>query len=172
MQLGQTLYGKRICLRSYTKSDLPFLTEMWFDEENGAYLSDPTRKYVDERYQNVLNHLENSTDGYYLVAQLSDTGAPIGSAGIFPTGDGVCDIGYCVHKRCWQQGYGSEIVQLLLDWAAAHGVHKIMAEVAKDNLPSNRLLQKFGFTAEKESKFGKYNMDVWFPSHIYAKILT
>lgn len=44
-----------------------------------------------------------------------------------------------------------------------------MAEVATDNLPSNRLLQKFGFAVEKKSSFQKYNMDVRFDSYIYAR---
>lgn len=52
-----------------------------------------------------------------------------------------------------------------------HGANKVMAEVAIANLPSNLLLQKFGFAAEKTSTFRKYNMDVQFDSYIYAKVL-
>ena len=63
MKLEQTLYGKRICLRSYEKKDLIFLTDMWFDEENGKYLSDPTKEYVDDVYQKALDTLGESEYG-------------------------------------------------------------------------------------------------------------
>lgn len=59
----------------------------------------------------------------------------------------------------------------MLEWLNNHGAKKVMAEVAADNLPSNRLLQKFGFTVEKTSIFPKYNMNVKFDSNIYAKEL-
>ena len=169
MKRDQNLTGERIVIRNYEPADLNFLTDMWFDEENGKYMSDPTREYVTDAYQNILNDLQHSDDGYYLVVELA--GKAIGSAGIFPTGDDVYDIGYCVHKSRWQQGFGSEIVTLLLTWLTDHGAKKVMAEVAADNLPSNLLLRKFGFEVEKESSFRKYNMDVCFASHIYAKML-
>lgn len=172
MKLNECLIGERILIRNYTQSDLNFMTDMWFDEENGKYMSDPTREYVNDIYRNILNDLENSDEGYYLVAELAEDGEPIGSAGIFPMAEGVYDIGYCVHKSKWQQGFGSEIIMLLLKWLKEHGANKVMAEVAIDNLPSNLLLRKFGFTIEKKSTFHKYNMDVQFDSYIYAKELS
>lgn len=156
-------------LRNHRTSDLPFLTEMWFDAENGKYLSDPTAEFVNDVYQRVLDDLENSRDGYYLVAETVQDGVPVGSAGIFPTADGVCDIGYCVHKSRWRQGFGSEIVALLVEWSTAQGAEKVTAEVAIENLPSNLLLQRFGFSVEKKSSFQKYNMGVRFDSYIYAR---
>lgn len=171
MKIIERMQGERICLRSCTKEDLPFLTDMWFDEENGKYMSDPTREYVDEVYQKALDGLEDSSDGYYLVAELTESGEPIASAGIWQTSEDVYDIGYCVHKSRWRQGFGSEIVSILLSWLERHGAGKVMAEVATENLPSNRLLRKFGFEIEKKSSFCKYNMDVQFDSYIYAKRL-
>lgn len=171
MKIKEPMVGERIVIRNYRKSDLQFLTDMWFDEENGKYMSDPTREYVTDAYQSILDDLENSEDGYYLVVEEEKEGACIASTGIFPTEDGTYDIGYCVHKRKWQQGFGTEIVALLLEWLKNHGANKVMAEVAMDNLPSNLLLQKFGFAVEKTGAFQKYNMNVQFESNIYAKVL-
>lgn len=126
MKLKEPLEGKHIVIRNYEKPDLSFLTEMWFDEENGTYMSDPTRAYADDRYQSI---------------------------------------------SYWCQGFGTDIVTLLLEWLERNGASKVMAEVAVDNLPSNRLLQKFGFEVERASTFRKYNMDVRFDSCIYAKEL-
>ena len=170
MKLEKNILGKRICLRNYEESDLTFLTDMWFDAENGKYLSDPTKEYVDEIYQKALDTLSESKYGYYLVIELVDTGERIGSASMFPNEDKqVFDIGYCVHKSYWNQGYGSETVALLCGWLRENGAKKVTAEVAAENVASNRLLRKLGFTVEKKSEFKKHNMDVQFDSYIYAK---
>lgn len=109
MKIEQPIHGKRISLRNYTESDLTFLTDMWFDEENGKYLSDPIRESVDETFQKALDTLGESRYGYYLVIELSDTHEHIGSACMFPDENKkVYDIGYCILKSKWNQGFGSE----------------------------------------------------------------
>lgn len=171
MKIEKTILGKRICLRNYTESDLTFLTDMWFDEENGKYMSDPARAYVDETFQKALDTLGESEYGYYLVIELAGTRERIGSACMFPDEKKGYDIGYCIHKSKWKQGYGSEAIALMLEWLKANGAEKVTAEVAVDNIPSNMLLLKFGFKVEKKTEFKKYNMDVRFDSYIYAKSL-
>ncbi len=172
MKIETALQGSRIQIRDYRKSDLEFLTDMWFDAENGAYLSDPARAYVDETYQHALDTLEDSPHGYYLVIELADTGETIGSCCMFPDETRkVYDIGYCIHKRHWKQGYGSETISLLLRWMQEQGAEKATAEVAVENAASNALLRKFGFEIEKRSEFKKYHMEVRFDSYLYAKAL-
>lgn len=172
MKIEQNIHGKRICLRNYAESDLTFLTDMWFDEENGKYTSDPTREYVDQVFQQALDTLGESKYGYYLVIELADTSKPIGSVCMFPDEEKkMYDIGYCIHKSKWNQGYGSEAIALVLEWLKSNGAEKITAEVAIDNIPSNRLLRKYGFEVIKEAEFKKYNMDLSFDSYIYAKSL-
>lgn len=172
MKIETALQGSRIQIRDYRKSDLEFLTDMWFDAENGTYLSDPARAYVDETYQHALDTLEDSPHGYYLVIELADTGETIGSCCIFPDETRkVYDIGYCIHKRHWKQGYGSETISLLLRWMQEQGAEKATAEVAVENAASNALLRKLGFEIEKRSEFKKYHMEVRFDSYLYAKAL-
>ena len=173
MRIEKDLLGQRIIIRNYEKSDLDFLTGMWFDEENGKYMSDPTAEYVDEVFQKALDTLGESKFGYYLVIELSDTMESIGSFCIFPGEDRkVYDIGYCIHKKYWKSGYGGEAVSLVLAWLTEQGAEKVTAEVAVDNVASNALLRKFGFEVEKKTAFKKYNMDVRFDSYIYAKTLV
>ena len=114
MKLDRPLEGERIVIRSYAPEDLDFCTGMWFDPENGRYLSDPAREYVDEVFQRALDGLQDSGDGYYLVVERKDGGERIGTCCAFPDEAGkVYDIGYCVHRSCWRQGFGREIVELL-----------------------------------------------------------
>lgn len=172
MKLETALLGNRIRIRNYEESDLEFLTSMWFDEENGKYMSDPTREYVDDAYQKALDALGESPDGYYLVIELTLTGERVGSCCMFPDADQkTYDIGYCIHKKHWQKGYGSEAISLMLHWLKNHGAGHVTAEVAVENIASNALLRKFGFKVEKKAEFKKYHMNVRFDSYLYAKTL-
>lgn len=170
MNIEKNLCGERLIIRNYVKDDLSFSTGMWFDEENGRYMSDPTRDFVDETYQKALDGLQDSTIGYYLIITLKDSDERIGTCCMFPDQIGtVYDIGYCIHKDYWQRGYAAEAVRLLLQWIRKNGGHKVTAEVAVDNAASDALLRKCGFEIERESEFKKYNTDIHFKSYIYGR---
>lgn len=159
-------------IRSYTPEDLDFCTGMWFDPENGRYLSDPTEEHVDEVYRKALDGMERSADGYYLIIELRESGERIGTCCAFPDREGkVWDIGYCIHRSRWKRGYGGEAVNLLTGWIRAQGGTDVTAEAAKENRASCALLERCGFLPVRESSFKKYHMDVSFDSVIYGKKL-
>lgn len=169
MLIDKPLTASRITVRNYKNTDLSYMTAMWFDEKNGKYMSDPTAEYVDSEYQKALDNLENNPNGYYLTVVLNDSNDVIGSACIFP--DEKCevfDIGYCIHKIFWGRKLGSELLTLIIQWIKSHGGREITAEVAKENIASNKLLVKNGFEIKQESRFKKYKMNVWFDSYIYS----
>lgn len=76
MQMKDVLSSGRITIRDYVHTDMPFVSGMWFDTENGKYLSDPTWEYVDAVYQKALDEMENNPAGYYLVIETK--GSPVG----------------------------------------------------------------------------------------------
>lgn len=171
MKLEKELTGKRIIIRSCEKSDLAFYKSMWLDPENGKYMIDPEKEFANEEYLEALSKLDSDEDGYYLTVILH-SGEPIGSFCAFPENGGkVFDIGYCIHKKYWKQGFGSEALSIMIDWISSRGAEKITGEVAVENIASCKLLEKFGFVPEKETEFKKYNMDIKFKSYIYAKEL-
>ena len=172
MHIDKSLSTQRITLRSCQKSDLPFLTSMWFDEENGKYLSDPTEEYVDDKYQAALDEIETRSGGYYLTAVLNDRSQIVGSCFMFPDEKRErIEIAYCIHKAHWRKGYATEILALAAAWAKDNGFTEITAEAAKENTASNLLLRKNGFAVTGESEFKKYNMDISYESYIYSKML-
>ena len=87
---------------------------------------------------------------------------------MFPEENNTYDIGYCIHKDYWKCGYGSEVIEAILAWLRERDVHKVTAEVAKENSASCALLRKYGFKAEKETTFKKWNMDVWYDSYVFS----
>ena len=173
MQIKNAMSSTRIIIRDYLNTDLAFVTSMWFDKENGKYLSDPVRDFVDDIFQKALDGMENNPKGYYLVIEAKNKQCPIGSCCMFPdTEKKSYEIGYCIHKEYWEQGYGSEAVLLIKEWIRKHGGNEIIAEVAKENQASNLLLKKLGFEIIRESKFEKYKMNIHYESYIYRLALN
>lgn len=173
MRVGLPLRGERVVLRDYTPEDLTFCTDLWFDPENGRYLSDPDAAHVDEAYRQALEAMQDSKDGYYFIVELAETGERIGTCCAFPDAAGEeYDIGYCIHKARWRQGYGTETVSLLAGWARAQGGSVLTAEAALENAASCALLKKCGFQVRKAASFRKYHMDAAFESAVFFKKLS
>ena len=86
---------------------------------------------------------------WYGVKDGQEGGAPtlVASGGFFgPPQHGTVEVGYSVLPNFQQNGYGSEMVGALTEWAfAQEGVRRIIASVAVGNTPSARLLRRLGF---------------------------
>lgn len=168
MRIKDSLVGDRIRIRNYEVADKTFCTGMWFDRENGKYLSDPTEEYVDDVYQEAIDTLQDSEDGYYFVVDRIADDQSIGTCCAFPSEDGTnIDIGYCILKEYWRQGYASEVLELLISWAKGNMFGSITAEAAKENVASCGLLEKMGFTIKEETTFKKYRMGITYDSYVY-----
>jgi ribosomal-protein-alanine N-acetyltransferase len=62
-----------------------------------------------------------------------------------PDDEGTVEIGYSVLPAYRRQGFASEAVRALVDWALAQqGVRGIVAECSAENAPSIRVLEKVG----------------------------
>jgi RimJ/RimL family protein N-acetyltransferase len=62
----------------------------------------------------------------------------------------VCRIGYFLDWREQNQGYGTEVLQGVVNWLLNHtDIERIEAGVTLHNVPSYRILEKVGFIREK-----------------------
>jgi GNAT superfamily N-acetyltransferase len=59
--------------------------------------------------------------------------------------DGVVEIGYHVEPGWRREGYATEAVAAMLDWAAGRGIHRIRAAIAPTNAASLAVVRRFGF---------------------------
>lgn len=63
-----------------------------------------------------------------------------------PDTDGMLEIGYSVLRSQRNQGYATEAVTALVEWASEHPeVRRIIAETKRTNAASMRVLEKIGF---------------------------
>jgi RimJ/RimL family protein N-acetyltransferase len=88
----------------------------------------------------------------YAIVRESD-GRAIGDAGFHgpPSAEGEVEIGYALVPRARGMGLARESVELLIAWAQSQpGVRAITARVERDNVGSERLLERLGFTRDGE----------------------
>lgn len=52
------------------------------------------------------------------------------------------ELGYAIGKKYWNQGYGTECLQALIDFMFSLGIHKVIANHITENKASGRIMQK------------------------------
>lgn len=83
--------------------------------------------------------------GHYRITRKSD-GQAIGGIGFKgQPRNGCVEIGYGLAPSARGQGYAAEALTALLTVAADHGVFRVVADTEKDNLASQRTLERAGF---------------------------
>jgi ribosomal-protein-alanine N-acetyltransferase len=83
--------------------------------------------------------------------------AMVGNAGFHgqpgvnaPGHEHALEIGYGILAKHRGQGYATEAVTALLDWARGEGIDHFVASVAPDNEPSLAIIHKLGFVRTGE----------------------
>lgn len=166
--LTNDLITERLILKSTREEHAPLCLDMWLDDEIGKYLGDPPRDKADEKYMNFAKGIEEDETWYPFVAFLKDTNEFVGTGSIVPMEDKMhWDLGYCIHKKYWKQGYGTELIQALIDFGYAKGGRKFTADIAQENIASNAVIKKLGFTIEKEGCFNKQGTNITYDNYTY-----
>lgn len=156
----QTIETKRLNLRNFEKTDALFAISIWNDPEMGEYLADAAMEEIDPEYLKQIEALPDNPICCYLISELKDTHERIGTCSFIPnTNSKAYDIAYCVHKNHWRKGYATEMIQGMITYAKDHGAEKITVCVDKNNVASNAVMKKFGFTIAQESEYKKRGTD-------------
>jgi RimJ/RimL family protein N-acetyltransferase len=158
----------RLILRSTREEDGPFCLSIWLDDEMGRYLADPPREKADEGELNFAKGIETQEGWYPFVAISKENGDSIGTCSAVPSDDQKhWDLGYCVHKKYWRQGYATEMIRALIEFGYGNGGRKFTASVACDNAGSNAVLRKLGFYVEKSGTFRKRHTNIVYNEYTY-----
>jgi RimJ/RimL family protein N-acetyltransferase len=163
------IYGERIRLRRDERSDLPKFVEWLNDPEVRRYL------LVD-----LPISLANEEQWFEKMLKLPDNEQPFGIEirEIEPEGDnkhwrliGNCsfmDINWTVRsaevglfigdKSCWNKGYGTEVVRLLLQLGfGTMNLNRIFLRVYEENRSGIRAYEKAGFVHEGRFRQGAFH---------------
>lgn len=164
----ETIETPRLYLRSFEREDARFAISIWNDPEMGEYLADEAMEEIDEAYLKEIEDLADNEICCYLIAESKETHERIGTCSFIPGKDGLTyDIAYCVHKSQWRKGYATEMVGGMIAHAKQQGAKKITVCVDKENVASNGVVRKFGFTVAKESAYKKRGTDKMCADYLY-----
>lgn len=171
------LIGSRIRLRAADKTDIDgFLT--WVNDPEvteNLMLVWPMSRIEEERwYENML---ERPTSEHVLVIDIKNREHPgewraIGTCQFiqFDWRNRSAELGIMIgEKSCWNQGYGTETMQLLLE----HGfntlnLHRIWLQVYAKNTRGIRAYEKAGFIHEGKFRQAHYQHGRYYDVHLMS----
>jgi RimJ/RimL family protein N-acetyltransferase len=92
---------------------------------------------------------ERDREGATLIVLERSSRTPVGMMILFESDDEklgrTVRLGYLLSETAWGQGLASELVQGFVGWCRKAEIASIMGGVERDNVPSQRVLQKNGF---------------------------
>lgn len=142
------LQTERLLLRAITRGDTQRIFDCWAsDPEVTKYLTWLPHKSVKVTEQVMSFWLTEyeKPDCYRYGIELKATGELIGMIDVVGYVDGEPVIGYCSGRAYWGNGYMTEALKAVTAELFSAGFKSIFIEAAKENIGSNRVIQKAGF---------------------------
>lgn len=142
------LKTERLLLRYITREDVPAIYEGWANDPEVA-------RYVTWNAHEDISVTENRMDFWleeykkpdcyrYGIERLSD-GALMGMIDVVGYHHGNPVIGYCSGRKYWGNGYMTEALKAVTEELFSDGYETIRIEAVRENIGSNRVIQKAGF---------------------------
>lgn len=142
------LQTKRLNLRYITASDADIIYSRWAsDPEVAKFVTwkphqspDVTRAVVDF----WLKDYKNANCYRYGIERKADNEL-MGMIDVVGYHHGKPVIGYCIGKAYWNNGYMTEALEAVVKQLVSDGYKEIIVEAVKDNIGSNRVIERNGF---------------------------
>ncbi|OAH59241.1 MULTISPECIES: GNAT family protein [Bacillaceae] len=171
------LRTERLYLRKMTEADSPCLFKIWSNPDVTKFMNIENFSGENQAKEmiNFLNELsaQNKAMRYTIIE--AKTNQILGSCG-FNTLDYEnmkAEIGYDLDSTFWGNGYGTEAVSCLVDYAFEHlNFIRIEAKVEPENLNSIKVLQKLGFTFEATLRKSEKSKDRFIDLNTYSRLKT
>jgi len=145
-------------LDSLLESDDAFFARYGFVNDGGEYLT-PSAEYLLKEKQRLLDHPEVYPFAVDYLIVVKEHKTVIGSIDFkyLPDEQGVTEIGYGMQPKYEGHGYMTEAVLAMIGLAKENGVTTIVADTLPDNVKSQHVLTRCGFTFTKRE-----NEMLWF----------
>jgi RimJ/RimL family protein N-acetyltransferase len=166
------LEGKRINLRLAEKEDVPLLAE-WLSDVGfaGDYQHFPDQISKDELEKRIVEHKLYQTEWVDFIVEKKD-GAKIGWAVHYVSAPnfGWIEIGYAIIPRERNKGFGTETIQILVDYLfLTREIVRVQAVIDAANLASEKALKKAGFKREGTLRKALWNAEGnWADADLYC----
>lgn len=154
------LETERLILRRLTVDDAQFILTLLNEPSFLRYIGDKKVRNLDDARQYILNgpaaSYERNGFGLYAV-ELKDSHVPIGMCGLLKRDElPDPDVGFAFLPDFWNKGFAFEAAAAVLNYAREKLKHKrVLAIVNHDNTSSIKLLEKLGFTFQRDIKLAE-----------------
>lgn len=151
----------RLTIRDHKEEDIASMHVLLSDEKAMYYLQDIKTNNMDESKQNLYEaikeaQLENRTKYFFAIIE-KETNEYVGEIGftvIINSLEGkVVNLGYFILPRYWGKGIVTEAAEAVIEYAFCEtNTIKIETGCIKENIGSERVMQKVGMVKEAELK--------------------
>ena len=142
------LESKRLILRKLDYSDAEAIFSNWTsDEEVAKYVTWNHHKTMDET-KYILDIWMKQYDDPKTVRLgivIKETKELVGIIDIVDFIDDNPEVGYCLSRKYWNNGYMSEACELFINYLFELGYKKVIIEADEENIASNKVIVKNGF---------------------------
>ena len=170
------LETERLILRRFTLEDAEKMYYNWAsDPEVTRYLTWQPHKSVEETAE-ILQQWEagySKNEFYQWAIELNDIEQPIGSISVVSLNEDVqsAELGYCIGKSWWHQGYTTEAVEAVIRFLMAEvGAGRVWAQHDVANPNSGEVMKKAGMDYEGTLRQSLKDNQGIVDSAVYAKI--
>ena len=153
------LETERLILRDFSESDFDAYYRLKTDDRTMYYLQDIRLKSIDAGkadFAEILDDMKQTNRKYYFLhMELKDSHEQVGSIGYTVTDESpagkMVHLGYFTYPRFWGNGYTSEALQKVLEYAfTVDNVYRVTTGCLAENIGSERVMQKNGMIREAE----------------------
>jgi len=152
----------RLVLRGPKREDFTAYAAMWADPDTTRHIADGAPKSIEESWTSFLRHAGHwhiVGFGSWIVEEKASARL-IGILGFnerkrerAPGLDGLPELGWMFDRAASGKGYATEALKVALGWGRdAFGPVRVIAVTAPDNIASNRVAEKCGFTLFKRAE--------------------
>ena len=145
MMMKDALKTKRLLLRPLMTDDFDAVHSWGSNPANVRYMA-----WGPNTREQTRDFLSSVKPGKDFAVTLKETGAVIGSCGIYPDdANDTSDVGWILHMDYWKCGYGTELGIALIRYGFRDlKLRRIFAECAAANYGSYRVMEKSGMHRE------------------------
>jgi RimJ/RimL family protein N-acetyltransferase len=157
--------GRAVVVRPATDEDLDLLVGQTWDVAAEGRWTGVEVPFDRDRRRSRFSGMLSGPSSTVLVADSSPSGGPgvVGYISVEIASYGVADIGMLLIVGWRGMGLGKALLDAALEWAFAHGAHKMSLEVWPDNAAALELYRRAGFIEEgrKQRHYRRRNGELW-----------
>lgn len=148
-EINAIIETERLLLREFNINDAQAMFNNWANDlEVTQYMTWNPHKDVNETKMIIRKWLAEykKENTYRFAIVLKPSNELIGSIDVVDYVNGNPEIGYCLSRKHWNKGYMTEALNSFIDFLFKQGFKEIVIEAMVENLASNRVIEKCGFT--------------------------